>query len=145
MHLKSQSVSYFLILNLVEKLPWLYTSLHTAHSLLSPRDWKAVYSGISKLLSPAIAKCYLWKVTDVSSKPRKPTCVAWPKFKSCLKVLWVYFHFSSYSRDNNRQKGRSMTLWATGLPKATPPGTGTQLSFLKEKCPKRGTYWAGTK
>lgn len=28
-------------------------------------------------------------------KPKQPICVAWAKFKSCLKVLWFYFHFSS--------------------------------------------------
>lgn len=102
--------------------------------MLSPWAWEAVYSGISKLPSPAIAKWYLWKDTNPSNKPRQPTC-----------VTWFYFHFSSYFRDSNRQKDRSVTLQATGLTKATPPRKGMQFPFLKKECPDRGIYWTGRK
>ena len=63
--------------------------------------------------------------------------VARAKFKSGLKVLWFYFHFSSYHRDHNRLKDRSVTLRATGLTKATPPRKGMQFPFL------RGASWQG--
>lgn len=82
--------------------------------------------------------------TNSSNKPRQPTPGHEQNLKA-VEVLWSYFHFSLYSRDNTTQKDRSLTLQATGLTKATPPRKGMQLPILKEECPDKEIHWTGRK